>query len=158
MSHAMNRRHGGGGTWVSNQERRVRASVLLTRLTPGDGAWLAHALPLLRRRARAAAGAVRAEDIVLRYRPGKLGVADALDATAVLLEPFAAAGATLESRGDWYISGDEDDEDEDADERPTRLHEDAEEDLLVSARVVVDAMAEDGGAAALYWAAIALHA
>jgi hypothetical protein len=138
-----------------DDERRIRMSVMLSRLTVADGLWLERSLPGLMRRARPAAGAVRLEDVVLRHRRGRLGVADALDATATLLEPFAAAGAELESRGEWYVA-DEDDEDDDDDERPPRLHESPEHDLLVSVRVVIDATAEDAGAASLYWAALAL--
>jgi hypothetical protein len=138
-------------------ERRIRMSVMLSRLTVADGLWLERSLPGLMRRARPAAGAVRLEDVVLRHRPGRIGVADALDATAALLEPFAAAGAELESRGEWYLSDEDDeDEDDDDDERPPRLHETPEHDLLVSVRMVVDATAEDAGAASLYWAALAL--
>jgi hypothetical protein len=138
-----------------DDERRIRMSVMLSRLTVADGLWLERSLPGLMRRARPAAGAVRLEDVVLRHRRGRLGVADALDATATLLEPFAAAGAELESRGEWYVA-DEDDEDDDDDERPPRLHESPEHDLLVSVRVAIDATAEDAGAASLYWAALAL--
>lgn len=151
-----NNRHGSAGA----DERRVHMSILLTRMTVADGVWLARVLPTLTRRARPRAGAVRVEDVVLRYRPGRLGVADALDATAALLEPFAAAGAEMEHRGEWYISDDEDEDDDDEElfssEHPTKLEEAPEQDLLVSVRVIVDASAEDGGAAALYWAALAL--
>jgi hypothetical protein len=140
------------------EERRLRMSVLLARLTVSDGAWLERVLPTLMRRTRPEPGAVRVEDVVLRYRPGKLGVADAMDATAALLEPFAAAGAELEHRGEWYIADEDDEDDEElfGSERTARLDEAPEDDLLVSARVVVDAVAEDAGAAALYWAALAL--
>jgi len=100
------------------------------------------------------------EDISLRYRSGRLGIADALDATATLLEPFAAAGASLERRGEWYICDEDEDEDEDVDlfdsERPAGLSKAPEQDLIVSARVLVDAAAEDAGAAALYWAVFSL--
>jgi hypothetical protein len=139
-------------------ERRIRMSVMLSRLTVADGLWLERSLPSLMRRARPAAGAVRLEDVVLRHRPGRIGVADAYDATAALLAPFATAGAELEHRNEWYLSDedDEDEDDEDASERPPRLRETPEHDLLVSVRVVVDATAEDAGAASLYWAALAL--
>lgn len=130
----------------------MRARVLLKHLTVADGEWLARVLPTLQGHARPAADAVRVEDVVLRHRPGRLGIADALDATATLLDPFAAAGATLERRNEWYID-DEDDEDE----APRRvLFDDDEPDLVVSVRVIVDAAADDPGAAALYWAALAL--
>jgi hypothetical protein len=131
----------------------VRGRVHLRNLTVADGEWLAQVLPALRGHTRAAADAVRIEDVVLRHRPGRLGIADALDATATLLDPFAAAGATLEHRGEWYI----DDEEEEEDESPRRtLFGDDEPDLLVSVRLIVDAAADDAGAAALYWVALAL--
>lgn len=136
----------------AGSERRVRARVLLKRLTVAEGEWLASVLPSLQGNMRAAADAVRIEDVVLRHRPGRLGIADALDATATLLDPFAAAGATIERRNEWYI-----DDDDDEDEQPRRLlFGDDEPDLLVSVRVIVDAAADDGGAAAIYWATLAL--
>jgi hypothetical protein len=138
----------------------VRASIFLPRLTVADGEWLAQTLPMLQRRARPEPQAVRVEDISLRYRSGRLGIADALDATAVLLEPFAAAGASLEHRGEWYICDEDEDDDDDVDlfdtDRPAGLSKAPEQDLLVSARVLVDAAAEDAGAAALYWAVVSL--
>ncbi len=143
-----------------NEERRVRASIFLPRLTVADGEWLARTLPALQRRARPEPQAVRVEDISLRYRSGRLGIADALDATAALLEPFAAAGASLERRGEWYICDEDEDEDGDVDlfdtDRPAGLGKAPEQDLLVSARVLVDAAAEDAGASALYWAVVSL--
>lgn len=156
MTHRSNLRTPWPGT--VEQTRRVRASVFLPRLTVADGVWLASVLPTLQRRAHPAPLAVRVEDVALRYRSGRLGIADALDATAVLLEPFAVAGAALERRGDWYIS----DDDEDAEsemfetEQPAVLKDAPDQDLLVSARVVVDAEGDDAGAAALYWAVLAL--
>jgi hypothetical protein len=149
------------GSWPggAGSSRRVRVSVFLPRVTVADGEWLARVLPTLQRRARPEPQAVRVEDISLRYRSGHLGIADALDATAAVLEPFAAAGANVDRRGEWYICDeDEDDEDEslfDAD-RPANLRGLPEQDLLVSMRVVVDADGEDGGAAALYWAVLSL--
>lgn len=145
--------------WLAgvDAERRVRDSIFLPRLTVGDGQWLARVLPRLQQRAHAEPGAVRVEDVALRYRSGRLGIADALDATAELLQAFSAAGADLERRGEWYISDeDEEDDDDDDDERPARLCDEPEHDLLVSARVVVDAAADDAGSAALHWAALAL--
>src|SRR5579871_2169268 len=101
------------GTRQDEAERRVRTSVFLPRLTVADGVWLGRTLPSLQRNARPEPQAVRVEDVALRYRSGRLGIADALDATSTLLEPFAAAGATLEHRGEWYIA-DEDDDDDDS--------------------------------------------
>ncbi len=131
----------------------MRARVHLRNLTVADGEWLARVLPALQGHARAVADAVRVEDVVLRHRPGRLGIADALDATATLLDPLAAAGAILEHRSEWYI----DDEEEEEDDSPRhKLFGDEEPDLLVSVRLIVDAAADDAGAAALYWAALAL--
>ncbi len=155
MTHRGNSR----GWWpgVVASERRVQMSIFLPKLTIADGEWLARTLPGLQRNARPEPQSVRVEDVSLRYRTGRLGIADALDATAALLEPFAAAGAVLERRGEWFISDDDDDDDELFEtEQPVGLKDAPDQDLLVSARVVVDAAAEDGGAAALYWVAVAL--
>jgi hypothetical protein len=147
-------------TWLSggSLERRIEDTIFLPRLTVAEGQWLARVLPVLQRKAHPEPGAVRIEDVALRYRSGRLGIADALDATAELLAPFAAAGADLERRGEWYICDeDEDDDDtEDEEERPARLSDEPDHDLLVSARMVVDAAADDAGSAALHWAALAL--
>lgn len=142
-----------------NQERRINASVYLAHLTAADGAWLNQVLPTLQHGIRARADAVRIEDVVLRHRRGRLGIADAMDATAELLRPFATAGATLEHRNQWFIA--EDDDDDDADEAPvarrlTDLIKASEDDLLVNARVAIDAAADDSGAAVIYWAILAL--
>lgn len=146
-------------TRQDEDERRVRTSIFLPRLTVADGAWLERTLPSLQRNARPEPQAVRVEDVALRYRSGRLGIADALDATSTLLEPFAAAGAALEHRGEWYISNDEDDDDETFNsDRPTELSDAPDQDLLVSARVIIDAAGADGGAAALYWAVLSLVA
>jgi hypothetical protein len=138
----------------------VRTSIYLPHLTAADGEWLAKTLPVLQRNARPEPQAVQVEDIALRYRSGRLGIADALDATAELLAPLATAGASIEHRGEWYISDDDDDDDDHNDlfetEQPTRLSDMPREDLLVSARFVVDASATDAGAAALYWAVLGL--
>ncbi len=136
----------------SPSERRVRGRIHLRHMTAADGEWLAHVLPTLQGHARPAPDAVQVEDVVLRHRPGHLGIADALDAAAILLDPFSAAGATVERRSEWYI-----DDDEEEEETPRRtLFGDDDPDLLVSVRLIVDAAADDAGAAALYWAALAL--
>jgi len=141
-------------------ERRINASVFLARLTAADGIWLNQILPALQRGVHARADAVRVEDVVLRHRPGRLGIADAMDATAEILRPFSVAGATLDHRSQWFIA-DEDDDDDDADELPVarrlaELIKTTDEDLLVNARVVIDASVEDAGAAAIYWAILGL--
>ncbi len=139
-------------------ERRVRTSIYLPHLTVADGEWLAKTLPALQRNARPEPQAVQIEDVALRYRSGRLGIADALDATAALLAPLATAGASIEHRGEWYISDDNDDDRSELfeTEQPTPLSDMPREDLLVSARFVVDAAATDAGAAALYWAVLGL--
>ena len=108
------------GTRQDEAERRVRTSVFLPRLTVADGVWLGRTLPSLQRNARPEPQAVRVEDVALRYRSGRLGIADALDATSTLLAPFAAAGATLEHRGEWYIADDDEDDDDEASSRIDR--------------------------------------
>jgi hypothetical protein len=140
------------------EERRVRDTIFLPRLTVTDGAWLRRVLPHLQGRSHAAVGAVRVEDVALRYRSGRLGVADALDATADLLTPWAEAGADLDRRNDWAVTDDDEDDedDDDEEEQPARLEDEPDEDLLVSLRVVVDAAADDAGSAALHWVALAL--
>src|SRR5579863_5640116 len=146
-----------GWAMPSEDERRIQDTVFLPRLTVADGEWLARILPALQRKARAASGAVRVEDVALRYRSGRLGIADALDAATELLAPFAKAGADLEHRGEWYICDDDENEnDDDDDERPARLEDEPDQDLLLSARMAVDAAADDAGSAALHWAALAL--
>ena len=55
--------------------RRVQATVFLPRLTTEEGEWLAKVLPALQRRARPEPQAVRVEDVALRYRSGRLGIA-----------------------------------------------------------------------------------
>ena len=145
----------------------MKARLKLTGLTPTDGQWLAQTLPTLQGHARPRPDAVRIEDVVLRHRSGRLGIADALDATADLLEPFAAAGAGVEHRNEWYIDEDEDDETEEQDDADTSSASHAmakllkqlaevEPDLVVSARMIVDAEGDDAGAAAIYWAGLAL--
>lgn len=141
------------------EERRVEATIFLPRLTVADGEWLAKILPALQRKARAQSGAVTVEDVTIRHRSGHLGVADAMDATTHLLAPFSVAGADVERRNDWILDDDEDesdDDDDDEDERPARLADAPDQDMLVSARVTVDAAADDAGAAVLHWVALAL--
>ncbi len=139
-------------------ERRIHDTKFLPRLTVEDGQWLARILPQIQRRAHPEPGAVKVEDVALRYRSGRLGIADALDATTEILEPFAAAGADLEHRSEWYIcdEDEEDADDDDEEDQPARLSDEPQHDLLVSARIVIDASADDAGSAGLYWVALAL--
>jgi hypothetical protein len=151
-------------TWPSSgaDERHIQDTLYVPRLTIADGVWLKRVLPALQRRARAQSGAVCVEDIALRYRRGRLGIADALDAASELLAPLAAAGADLEHRSEWMIGDDDDSEDDDDDdddddeERPAHLSDEPDQDLLLSMRVMVDAAADDAGAAALHWVFLAL--
>ena len=147
----------GGTSGNGGQERRINASVFLARLTAADGVWLNQILHALQRGVPARTDAVRVEDIVLRHRPGRIGIADAMDATAEMLRPFSVAGATLEHRNQWFIADEDDDDDTDT---PTRrladLIKTSDDDLLVNARVIIDASVEDSGAAAIYWAILAL--
>jgi hypothetical protein len=149
----------GGASGNGGQERRINASVFLARLTAADGAWLDQILPTLQRGVPARTDAVRVEDLVLRHRPGRIGIADAMDATAEMLRPFSVAGATLEHRNQWF-SADEDDDDDDTDAPVARrladLIKTSDDDLLVNARIIIDASVEDSGAAAIYWAILAL--
>lgn len=156
--HGSSRHSASGRTSGDAPARRITTSLFLSNLTAADGEWLDRALPQLLRRARPQSGAVRVEDVALRYRPGHLSVADALDATAVLFAPLASAGASIERRGEWFICDEDDDDDEDFlhTRVPSSLDDTPQEDLLVSARVLVDANGDDAGAAALYWAVLAL--
>ena len=79
----------------ANNEPRVHATVFLRKVTVSNGAWLARTLPKMQQRSRPEPGAVRVQDIALRYRSGRVGIADALDAAAAVLTPLAAAGAEL---------------------------------------------------------------
>ena len=149
-----------GASGIGGQERRINASVFLARLTAADGVWLNQILPALQRGVPARTDAVRVEDIVLRHRPGRIGIADAMDATAEMLRPFSVAGATLEHRNQWFIADEDDDDDDSADTSVTRrlaeLIKTSDDDLLVNARIIIDASVEDSGAAAIYWAILAL--
>src|SRR5690349_12391294 len=159
MRQGRHRQMFGGASGNGGQERRINASVFLARLTAADGAWLDQILPTLQRGVPARTDAVRVEDIVLRHRPGRIGIADAMDATAEMLRPFSVAGATLEHRNQWFIA--EEDDDDDVTDAPVArrladLIKTIDDDLLVNARIIIDASVEDSGAAAIYWAILAL--
>ncbi|HEY8323604.1 MAG: hypothetical protein ACHQ1E_03715 [Ktedonobacterales bacterium] len=157
----------GGPT--SPPPRRIQETVTLSGLTIGEGEWLARHAPGLVGSSQAGQDAICVRDIALRYRPGRLGIADALDATEEIFAPFAAAGANIEPRHRWEIV---DDEDEGltltANGSPRsfaeamRLHQLRAKrmpdhvDLSVDAVLVVDAAADDLAAAALFWLALAL--
>ncbi len=156
---------------ASLPQRRIQETVTLSGLTIGEGEWLAQLTPRLVGSACAAPGAVSVRDIALRYRPGRLGIADALDATEELFSALATAGASVDPRHRWEIV---DDEDEGltltANGSPRsfaeamRLHQlrakrlPDDVDLSVDAVLIVDATADDLAAAAIFWLALALPA
>ncbi|HEX8998137.1 MAG TPA: hypothetical protein VF812_19090 [Ktedonobacterales bacterium] len=170
MSHFGGRQNGGSAS-PQHQQRRIQETVTLSGLTIAEGEWLARLAPELTGTACASQDAVSVRDIALRYRPGRLGIADALDATEEIFAPLAAAGASVEPRHRWEIV---DDEDEGltltANGSPRsfaeamRLHQlrakrlPDEVDLSVDAIMVVDAAADDIAAAAIFWLALALPA
>lgn len=145
------------GLVQSLNEHRVCTTLRLPQLTASDGEWLARVLSSTLGHIRAQPDAVVVKDVTLRYRPARLGVADAMDAVAELLAPLSAAGASVESRDDWYIADDDDDDesDDDDDERkspkPVWYAQFPDENLLVRARVDFNAAADDVGAAVLHW-------
>jgi hypothetical protein len=165
--------HGGrsNGGPASSQPRRIQETVTLAALTIAEGEWLAELVPSLIGDARATQDAITVRDIALRYRPGRLGIADALDATEELFAPLAAAGATVEPRHRWDIV---DDEDEGmlltANGSPRSFAEAMrlrqlrakrlpdQIDLSVDAVLVIDAPADDIAAAAIFWLSLALPA
>jgi hypothetical protein len=165
--------HGGrsrGGA-ARPPQRRIQETVTLSGLTIAEGEWLAQLTSGLTGAATAGQDAICVRDIALRYRPGRLGIADALDATEELFAPFATAGASIEPRHRWEIV---DDEDEgltlSANGSPRsfaeamRLHQlrakrlPDDVDLSVDAVLIVDAAADDIAAAAIFWLALALPA
>jgi len=166
MTHYGGRSNGGAASPI---QRRIQETVTLSALTIGEGEWLAALTPGLVGSTRATPDAVTVRDIALRYRPGRMGIADALDATEAIFAPFAAAGATIEPRHRWEIIDDEDEVLALTANGAPRSFADAmrlrqlrarrlpdEIDLTVDAVLVVDAAADDIAAAALFWLALAL--
>lgn len=150
-------------------ERHIQQIVTLSGLTIAEGEWLAGHLPNLVGDSRASADAVTVRDVALRYRPGRLGIADALDATEQLFAPLASAGATIESRHRWEIVDDEDEGLLMTTNGSPRSFAEAmrlrqlrakplpdDTDLSVDAVLEVDASADDIAAAAIFWLALAL--
>lgn len=131
-------------------EHRVCASLRLPRLTVSDGEWLERTLTATMGRVRAQVDSVVVKDVTLRYRPGRLGVADAMDAASQILAPLSRAGASVEPRDDWYIA-DDDDEDDEEKQGPVWYIQYPDEDLMLRARIDFNASAEDVGAAILHW-------
>lgn len=153
------------------RQRRITQDLVLERLTLVDSDWLLRTSAAMMKLNPAAQDAVLVRRIAFRYRPGKMGIADALDAVEDLFAPFAALGATIEPREDWDIV------DEDAEAgalaalgnsasfaeamrgallRQRRLADGV--DLAVDAVVSFDAEASDLAAAALHWLTLGLRA
>jgi hypothetical protein len=165
MTHHGGRSNGGS----ASPQRRIQETVTLAGLTIGEGEWLADNTPNLIGATRATPDAIYVRDIALRYRPGALGIADALDATEQIFAAFAIAGATIDPRHRWEIV---DDEDEglslSANGSPRSFAEAMrlrqlrakrlpdEVDLSVDAVLVVDAPSDDLAAAAMFWLALTL--
>ncbi len=164
--------NGGNGGNGGSQPRRIQETVTFAGLTIAEGEWLAEMTPDFIGAARAAQDAITVRDVALRYRPGRLGIADALDATEEIFRPFARAGAVIESRHHWEII---DDDDGDGDgpgmvihgsprsfAEAMRLHQlharrlPDDVDLSVDATLVVDAAADDRVAALIFWLALCL--
>ena len=154
---------------ASPPQLRIQETVTLSGLTIGEGEWLARTTPGLVGTAQAAQDAICVREISLRYRPGRLGIADALDATEEIFAPFAAAGANIEPRHRWEIVDDDDEAltliangmPRSAAElmrqhqlRAKRMPDSV--DLSVDAVLIVDAAADDLAAAAIFWLALAL--
>lgn len=170
MAHKGNQLNGSKGGAVNPQPRRIEETVTFSGLTIAEGEWLAETTPDFTEGGCAAQDAVAVRDIALRYRPGRLGIADALDATEEIFAPLARAGAVIESRHHWEII-----DDDDGDEpgmivngsprsfaEAMRLHQlharrlPDDVDLSVDATLVVDAAADDRVAALLFWLALSL--
>ncbi len=157
----------GGPT--SPPPRRIQETVTLSGLTIGEGEWLARHTPTLVGSSQAGQDAICVRDIALRYRPGRLGIADALDATEEIFAPLAAGRAKVEPRPRWEIVGDCDgglamtaNGSPRSFAEAMRLHQLRAKrmpdhvDPSVDAVLVVDAAADDLAAAALFWLALAL--
>ncbi|HEX9038225.1 MAG TPA: hypothetical protein VF808_14680 [Ktedonobacterales bacterium] len=164
-------RSSSGSRAQSLRQRRITQDLVLDRLTLVDSEWLARASAGMMKIEPAANDAVHVRKIAFRYRPGKMGIADALDAVEDLFGPFAALGAAIEARDDWEIV-DEDmevgalstlgpstsfaDAMRGAMLRQRRLPDGV--DLAVDAVVTFDAEVSDLGAGALHWLTLGLRA
>lgn len=153
------------------RQRRITQDLILDRLTLEDSDWLLRTSAKMMALQPATRDAVLVRKIAFRYRPGKMGIADALDAVEDLFAPFAALGATIEPRDDWEIVDEEAEADALASLGPTASFADAMRrtmlrqrrlvdgvDLAVEAIVTFDAEASDLAAAALHWLALGLRA
>ena len=160
-----------GARGPAARQRRITQDLVLERLTLEDSDWLLRTSAGMMKLEPAARDAVLVRKIAFRYRPGKLGIADALDAVEDLFAPFAALGAVIESRDDWEII----DEDVEAGAlaalgpsasfaeamRRTMLRQRRMPDgvdLIVDAVVTFDAEVSDLAGAALHWLTLGLRA
>ncbi len=153
------------------RQRRITQDLVLERLTLVDSDWLLRTSAGMMNLKPAAHDAVLVHKIAFRYRPGRMGIADALDAVENLFEPFVALGATVEPRDDWEIVDEEDEAGALAALGPSASFAEAMRgamlrqrrladgvDLAVDAVVSFDAEAGDLAAAALHWLTLALRA
>jgi hypothetical protein len=153
------------------RQRRITQDLALDRLTLADSDWLARASAGMMKLDPATPDAVLVRKIAFRYRPGKLGIADAYDAVEDLFAPYAALGAAIEPRDEWDIVDEEDEVTALANLGPSASFAEAMRgamlrqrrlpdgvDLAVDAIVTFDAEASDLAAAALHWLTLALRA
>ena len=164
-------RSSAGSRGQATRQRRITQDLVLERLTLADSDWLLRTSAVMMTLQPTMRDAVRIRRISFRYRPGRMGIADALDAVEDLFSPFAALGATIEPRDDWEIV------DEEAEAgalaalgpsasfaedmrgamlRQRRLTDGV--DLAVDAIASFDAEASDLTAAALHWLTLGLRA
>lgn len=153
------------------RQRRITQDLALDRLTLADSDWLVRASAGMLKLDPVTRDAVLVRKIAFRYRPGKLGIADAYDAVEDLFAPYAALGAAIEPRDEWDIVDEEDEVTALANLGPSASFAEAMRgamlrqrrlpdgvDLAVDAVVTFDAEASDLAAAALHWLTLALRA
>ncbi len=160
-----------GSRGQATRQRRITQDLVLERLTLADSDWLLRTSASMMKLEPAVRDAVLVRRIAFRYRPGKMGIADALDAVDDLFAPFAALGATIESRDDWEIVDEEAEAGALAALGPSASFTEAMRgallrqrrladgiDIAVDAVVSFDAEASDLAAAALHWLTLGLRA
>jgi hypothetical protein len=160
-----------GSRGQAARQRRITQDLVLDRLTLEDSDWLLRTSAKMMALQPAARDAVSVRKIAFRYRPGKMGIADALDGVEDLFAPFAALGASVEPRDDWEIVDEEAEADALATLGPSASFAEAMRrtmlrqrrlpdtiDLAVDAIVTFDAEASDLAAAALHWLTLGLRA
>ncbi len=161
----------GGLRGQAPRQRRITQDLVLERLTLADSDWLLRTSAGMMKLEPAARDAVLVRKIAFRYRPGKMGIADALDAVDDLFAPFAALGAIIEPRDDWEIVDEEAEASVLAALGPSASFTEAMRgamlrqrrladgvDLAVDAVVTFDAEVSDLAAAALHWLTLGLRA